>query len=67
MIHILLNGQAHTVAEKTSIQALLISLALQEKRIAVEVNKMLVPRSQHSTYYINANDQIEIVHAIGGG
>lgn len=67
MIHIVLNGQAHTINQKTSIQELLVSLALQEKRIAVEVNKALVPRSQHSTYYINSNDQVEIVHAIGGG
>lgn len=67
MIQILLNGQTHRISDKISIQELLTNLGLQEKRIAVEVNKVLVPRSQHATHYINANDQIEIVHAIGGG
>ncbi|AKX45198.1 thiamine biosynthesis protein ThiS [Thiopseudomonas alkaliphila] len=62
-----LNGEPYTVSEGTSIADLLIALELTERRVAVEVNLEIVPRSQHATTVLQANDQVEVVQAIGGG
>jgi thiamine biosynthesis protein ThiS len=44
-----------------------VILELQGKRLALEVNQELVPRSQFATFVLQPNDAVEIVHAIGGG
>ncbi|MDP1696192.1 MAG: sulfur carrier protein ThiS [Xanthomonadaceae bacterium] len=62
-----LNGKATTVPEGITINALLIDIGLGERRVAVEVNREVVPRSQHLEYRLNDSDRVEIVHAIGGG
>ena len=67
MIDITLNGRPHQLSENTSISDLLVSLNLQDKRVAVEVNRALVPRSEHAKHSLTAQDKVEIVHAIGGG
>ncbi|MBS7675379.1 sulfur carrier protein ThiS, partial [Vibrio cholerae] len=36
-------------------------------RVAVELNLDIVPRSQHAETSLKENDQVEVVHAIGGG
>ncbi|HET6724915.1 MAG TPA: sulfur carrier protein ThiS, partial [Gammaproteobacteria bacterium] len=40
---------------------------LRGKRIAMEVNGEILPRSRYSEHTFNAGDRVEIVHAIGGG
>lgn len=67
MIDITLNGEPHQLSENTSISDLLKFLGFQNKRVAVEVNHELIPKSQHATHYLKASDKLEIVHAIGGG
>jgi sulfur carrier protein len=67
MIEIILNGQPHQLSENISISNLLSQLELQNKRLAVEVNNELIPKSHHATHYLKAGDKLEIVHAIGGG
>jgi sulfur carrier protein len=62
-----LNGEAHECAEGITIDTLIATLALSGKRIAVELNGDIAPRSQHSVITLTANDRVEIVHAIGGG
>ncbi|UZW76875.1 sulfur carrier protein ThiS [Alkalimarinus sediminis] len=42
-------------------------LALEGKRIAVELNMEIVPRSEHAVTILHQGDNLEIVHAIGGG
>jgi sulfur carrier protein len=42
-------------------------LDLSGKRLAVEVNQELVPRSQFGSHRLAANDRVEIIHAVGGG
>ena len=44
-----------------------LSTGLAGKRVAVEVNLEIVPRSQHATRVLREGDRVEIVHAIGGG
>ena len=67
LLNITLNGSPHAVLADTSIAALLADLGYAQKRVAIERNGAIVPRSAHSSTRIEANDQLEIVQAIGGG
>ena len=66
-MQILLNGENMEVSEAISLQGLIGQLELSERRIAVEVNEDVVPRSEHPEHLLAPGDRIEIVHAIGGG
>ncbi len=66
-MNVLLNGEPHTLSGSRTLQALIDELGLAGKRLAVEVNEDIVPRSQHHDYRLQDGDRIEIVHAIGGG
>lgn len=66
-MNIILNGQAHTLSDNTPLAQLIDSLGLAGKRIAIELNNTIVPRSTHSTTMLAEGDRVEIVHAIGGG
>lgn len=61
-----LNGEVREVSAVT-LAALVTELDLSGKRIAVELNGEIAPRSQHASITLKADDKVEIVHAIGGG
>ncbi len=67
MISIILNGKQTQIDENISIMSLLHSMNLAEKRLAVEINQAIIPRSEFATYQLNEQDKVEIVQAIGGG
>ncbi|MFC0337795.1 sulfur carrier protein ThiS [Kushneria avicenniae] len=62
-----INGEARRVEQIDSVADLIASLDLAGRRIAVEVNEAIVPRTRHTTTTLNEGDRVEIVHAIGGG
>jgi sulfur carrier protein len=62
-----LNGQPHDCAADTTVAALLESLKLAEKRVAIERNGSIVSKSQHASVVVIEGDRLEIVQAIGGG
>lgn len=64
---IIVNGNTRTVPENYTAAQLVESLALGERRIAMEVNEEIVPRSCYSQHRFNQGDRVEIVHAVGGG
>ena len=64
---ILLNGENHDIPEACTAAGLVEQLQLSGKRIAMEVNLEIVPRSEYPSFQLNAGDRVEIVHAIGGG
>ena len=66
-MQILLNGEAYVAEPGITVSGLLDQLELAGKRVAVEVNQELVPRSEHLDRQLNAGDQVEVVQAIGGG
>jgi sulfur carrier protein len=66
-MQIQLNGATQEVADDLTLAALVETLELGAKRIAVEVNQELVPRTQHGTHRLQPGDRVEIVQAIGGG
>ncbi|HBM50680.1 sulfur carrier protein ThiS [Marinobacter sp. UBA3607] len=61
------NGEAVELPNGATIAALIEQLALSGKRVAVEVNEDIVPRSQHPDFSLSEGDRVEVVHAIGGG
>ncbi len=67
MINIILNGKDKQLDDKTSIAQLLETLAMSEKRLAVEVNQEIVPRGDFASHLLKEQDKVEIVQAIGGG
>ncbi len=67
MIDIELNGDRRQLAAETSMIHLLEQLGLADKRVAVEYNLDILPKSQHVTTVLKSGDRVEIVHAIGGG
>lgn len=50
-----------------TIVTLIETMALAGKRLAVEVNEDIVPRSQHQEFALSEGDRVEVVQAIGGG
>ncbi|TVP52756.1 MAG: sulfur carrier protein ThiS [Halomonas sp.] len=66
-IHIRLNGEPHTLTADLTAADLVEQLGLSGRRIAVEINEEIVPRSQLAATPLVDGDQVEVVHAIGGG
>ncbi len=66
-MQIFLNGAALALDGPTTITALLDQQGLGERRVAVEVNGDIVPRSRHREHLLGDADRVEIVHALGGG
>ncbi len=66
-MNIILNGASRDVPDNLSASGLLLSLDLADKRLALEINREIIPRSSFAQHTINPGDQVEIVHAIGGG
>jgi sulfur carrier protein len=66
-MQIILNGESTFVDENTTITQLIEQLQFTGKRIAVEINEAIVPRSAHVNTLLREGDKVEIVHAIGGG
>ncbi len=62
-----LNGQPQALPDQSTVATLLHQQGLAERRVAVEVNGEIIPRSQHASRVLQAGDRIEIVHALGGG
>jgi len=61
------NGDQVSLQEGANAADLIDHLDLRGKRIAMEVNLEIVPRSLYQRHRLQAGDRIEIVHAIGGG
>ena len=64
---ITVNGQERALAAPVTVAVLLDTLDMAGKRVAVEVNREIVPRSRHAEFQINDHDRVEVVFAIGGG
>lgn len=66
-MQITLNGQPHECQPATTVAALLAETGHGERRVAVEINREIVPRSRHAQHVLQDGDRVEIVQAIGGG
>lgn len=64
---IYVNGERRKVAAQCTAAQLIADLGLAGRRVAMEANQVIVPRSVYPEHRLHENDRIEIVHAIGGG
>lgn len=67
MMPVVVNGQNHDLVPQSTVASLLETLGFAGKRIAVERNGEIVPKSQHGSTVLRAGDRLEIVIAVGGG
>lgn len=66
-MQIQLNGESRDIPDNSSAADLVALLELTGKRLAMEVNLEIVPRTTYGEHMLHEGDQVEIVHAIGGG
>ncbi|HMU64897.1 MAG: sulfur carrier protein ThiS [Nitrosomonas sp.] len=67
MIQLIINGEPQQFESSLNLQQLLENMGLQNKRIAIEHNGEIIPRSRFSNYIVTEGDRLEIVVAVGGG
>jgi thiazole synthase len=66
-LRVTINGEERQFPTPVTVQALLTQLGLEPKKIAVERNLEIVPRSRYAEITVTDGDRLEIVHFIGGG
>ncbi|WP_256380624.1 sulfur carrier protein ThiS [Stutzerimonas decontaminans] len=66
-MQIQLNGEPYELPAGETVADLLVRLELSGRRLAVELNRDIVPRSAHASTELSEGDHVEVVHAIGGG
>lgn len=66
-MEIIVNGEPRQIHDDACLSDLLGELDLTGKKVAVEVNLDIVPRSTYADHHLSDGDRIEIVRAIGGG
>ncbi|GGF64328.1 sulfur carrier protein ThiS [Terasakiella sp.] len=64
---VIVNGEERTLETAQSVEKLLLDIGLDPKKVAVERNREIVPKSQFDTVLLEDGDKLEIVHFIGGG
>lgn len=64
---ILVNGEPCGLPEGGALSALIADLGLAHKRVAVAINREVVPRSMHAACKVVPGDRVEILEAVGGG
>jgi sulfur carrier protein len=62
-----INGSRCEVPDGVTVRGLVEHLGLEGGPVAVEVNRAIVPRADHERWLVNAGDEVEIVHFVGGG
>ena len=67
MIQVTVNGATHRFERPVEVSALLSTLNLVGRKVAVERNGEIVPRSAHASTLLADGDRLEIVVAVGGG
>jgi sulfur carrier protein len=67
MVSVTINGRAMCFAEEPLIRDVLEALEVPAAAVAVEVNRVIVPRSAHGEERLRSGDQVEVVTFVGGG
>ena len=66
-LSLMVNGEPRNLAGPVSVAGLLATLGLDQRKVAVERNEAIVPRSLYEQTALAEGDWLEIVHFIGGG
>jgi len=66
-MHIVLNGKKFSINEKDTINILLNKIDIKSSKVAIEVNKVVIPKEKYRDFKFKKNDKVEVVTFIGGG
>ena len=66
-MHIVLNGKKFSIKEKDTITMLLKKIDVKPSKVAIEVNKVVIPKEKYRYFKFKNNDKVEVVTFIGGG
>lgn len=66
-LHITVNGERREAPAGATVQTLLELLQLGGRRVAVAIDREVVPRSEHASRRLHDGDRVEILEAVGGG
>ncbi len=66
-ISITLNGEPYALDAGTSVAGLVEALKMRPARVAVEINREVVPKASYAATELRAGDQVEIINFVGGG
>lgn len=62
-----LNGESYEIPEPVSVDGLLLRLDIDARRVAVEVNEIVVKKAVYGETIVRAGDAVEVVNFVGGG
>lgn len=66
-MQLVINGETRTVPDPSSVEELLRHLALDPRAVVVELNRVIIRRPAIASTTLAENDNVEIVHFVGGG
>jgi thiamine biosynthesis protein ThiS len=66
-VEIFINGDARNVPEGESVLRLIESLGIEAARVAIELDRNILPRSDWAATLLHGGERLEIVHFVGGG
>lgn len=66
-MEISVNGEQQTVGDGVTVSQLLAELNITVGRVAVELNRQIVPKAEHDSVTLSVGDKVEIVSFVGGG
>ncbi|MZG29242.1 MAG: sulfur carrier protein ThiS [Nitrospinae bacterium] len=64
---LIINGENREILKSQNLEDLILELDIQAPNFAMALNHHVVPKSKYATTPIQENDEVEIVHAVGGG
>lgn len=66
-MNVIVNGESRSVSSPLSLAELVQQLGMKSDRVAVELNREIVPREKWAGTDLKEGDRLEIVHFVGGG
>ena len=67
VVQVVVNDEPRAIAPGATVADLVATLGLGPRRIAVEVNRAIVPRAEYGSTILHDGDTIEVIHFVGGG
>ena len=64
---VMVNKKLLVLDNKITLENLLIEISVSTKYMAIEVNEMIIPKSQYENYRLKDGDVVEVINAVGGG
>ena len=62
-----INGETREILKSQNLEELIRELDIQAPHFAMALNQQVVPKTKYASTPIQENDEVEIVHAVGGG